>query len=118
MSDLPKQRFDSNRSEVTAGVEIALATAGDLDEVHGLELIAFPAPWRREFFESELRGSGRFNLVARRGKHVIGYVFTMWYFDEMHVNKIAVNERERRKGIADSLMTQCLIFARAHAKIG
>ena len=83
----------------------------DIDAVHRLEEEAFPAPWRREFFESELRGSGRFNLVARRGDEVIGYLFAMWFFDEMHVNKIAVRESERRQGVAIALMDKCFAFA-------
>ncbi len=95
-------------------VEIRIATPTDVDEVHALETRAFPAPWRRDFFESELRASGRFNLVARRGGALIGYLFSMWFFDEMHVNKIAVEERERRKGIAAELMDKCIRFARAN----
>jgi [ribosomal protein S18]-alanine N-acetyltransferase len=93
-------------------IEIAQVTAGDLDAIHRLEIQAFPSPWRREFFESELWGNSRMSLVARRGRKVIGYVFAMWFFDEMHVNKIAVEERERRKGIALKLMDRCLAFAR------
>jgi len=95
-------------------VEIRIATPGDVDEVHALEMRAFPAPWRRDFFESELRASGRFNLIARRGGKLIGYLFSMWFFDEMHVNKIAVAEQERRKGIAAELMDKCIRFARAN----
>lgn len=95
-------------------VEIKLATAADIDGVHRLEQIAFPAPWRREFFESELKASGRFNLVARRSGAVVAYVFAMWFFDEMHVNKIAVAESERRSGIASELMEKCFRFARAN----
>ncbi len=95
-------------------VEIAVATAEDIDGVHRLEVEAFPSPWRREFFVSELTASGRFNLVARRGGKVIGYVFAMWFFDEMHVNKIAVTRRERRRGIAAELMARCVEFARIH----
>jgi len=41
-------------------------------------------------------------------------VFAMWFFDEMHVNKIAVAERARRQGIANALMQRCLDFARAN----
>jgi len=95
-------------------IEIRIATPADVDEVHALETRAFPAPWRREFFESELRASGRFNLIARRDGVLAGYVFAMWFFDEMHVNKIAVEERERRKGIAADLMDKCIRFARAN----
>jgi len=90
--------------------EIEVAAPGDLDAIVKLEQRAFPAPWRREFFESELRGLGRHCLVARRNGKVIGYLFAMWFFDEMHVNKIAVDERERRKGIALALMHRCIAF--------
>jgi len=88
------------------------ATPADVDAVHRLEEECFPAPWRREFFVSEVSAEGRFNLVAKRGEAIIGYLFAMWLFDEMHVNKIAVIESERRKGIADALMASCFAFAR------
>ena len=93
------------------GVLIDAATEKDLEAIHHLETTAFPSPWRREFFESELRGTGRVNLVARRNGSVIGYVFAMWFLDELHVNKIAVDEAERRKGIALALMRECTEFA-------
>lgn len=95
-------------------VEIVPATQADILEIDALEQRAFPLPWRREFFESELRGSGRYALVARRGGALAGYVFAMWFFDEMHVNKIAVDERLRRQGVALALMEECLRFARAN----
>ena len=84
----------------------------DLDAVHDIEMASFPAPWRREFFESELRADWRFNVVARRDDEVVGYLFAMWLFDELHVNKIAVAEWARRQGIADELMARCFEFAR------
>jgi ribosomal-protein-alanine N-acetyltransferase len=95
-----------------SGIEIRDASWKDLDAIHRLETNSFPAPWRREFFESEMRGESRLHLVAHRGGKVIAYVFAMWFFDEMHINKIAVEESERRKGIADALMDRCLHFAR------
>jgi len=88
------------------------ATPADVDAVHRLEEECFPSPWRREFFASEVNAEGRFNLVARRGDEIVGYLFAMWLFDEMHVNKIAVAESERRQGIADALMAGCFTFAR------
>jgi len=97
-----------------ADLEISDATADDLDAIHRLEISCFPAPWRRDFFESELQGDSRLHLVARRDGSVVAYVFAMWFFDEMHVNKIAVAESERRKGIADALMDRCLEFARTN----
>jgi ribosomal-protein-alanine N-acetyltransferase len=91
------------------------AERGDLDAIHAIESDSFPAPWRREFFESELSAPGRFTLVATHGDRVVGYIFAMWIFDEMHVNKIAVIRTERRKGIAEALMDRCFDFAREHS---
>jgi [ribosomal protein S18]-alanine N-acetyltransferase len=91
------------------------AESGDLDAIHAIESDSFPAPWRREFFESELSSPGRFTLVATHGDRVVGYIFAMWIFDEMHVNKIAVTRTERRKGIAEALMDRCFDFAREHS---
>lgn len=83
----------------------------DVDAIHAIESACFPAPWRSEFFESELHADFRFNLVVKRGERLIGYLFAMWLFDELHVNKIAVIESERRKGIAELLMERCFEFA-------
>ena len=96
------------------GLEIVPATLADLDAVHRIEQSSFPAPWRREFFRAEVGADGRFNLVAKKDGRVVGYLFAMWIFDEMHVNKIAVIAEERRRGIADALMDRCVEFARAH----
>jgi len=93
-------------------IEIAAATRADVEAIHRIETESFPAPWRREFFLSELAADGRFNVVARRSGVVVGYLFAMWILDEMHVNKIAVSERKRLQGIADALMAHCFTFAR------
>ena len=90
------------------------AVRADIDAVHRIETESFPAPWRREFFISELGADGRYNLVAKLDGAVAGYLFAMWIFDEMHVNKIAVDAAMRRRGIADALMARCLAFAREH----
>ena len=93
---------------------ITVASPSDIVAIHRLETLCFPAPWRREFFESEMDAAGRFNLVAKREGRLIGYLFAMWFFDEMHINKIAVAQSERRRGIALRLMEQCLDFAAMH----
>lgn len=95
-------------------VLIQPAARGDVDAIHRIEEDSFPAPWRREFFFSELAADGRYNRVAKRDGRVVGYLFAMWIFDELHVNKIAVAPTERRRGIADKLMAQCIGFAGTH----
>lgn len=96
------------------GLQITAATDADVDAVHGIEQASFPAPWRREFFAAELLADSRFNIVAKKGGVVVGYLFGMWIFDEMHVNKIAVASGHRRQRIAETLMQRCFAFAHAH----
>ncbi len=89
------------------------ATHDDLDEVVRLESLSFPVPWRREYFVSEIDAIGRFNLVVTTATEALaGYVFSMFFLDEMHINKIAVDPSLRRQGIAALLMDECFAFAR------
>jgi len=95
-------------------LDIVPATAADVDAVHHIEQASFPAPWRREFFAAEVTAENRYNIVATRDGVVIGYLFGMWIFDEMHVNKIAVDAAHRRQGVAHALMERCFDFAAQH----
>lgn len=98
-----------------SGVVLRDAVLADVAAIAELESLCFPAPWRAEYFDSELRASHRYARVAvdARGR-VVGYVFAMYYFDEMHVNKIAVAEELRRHGVAMLLMQECITFALQH----
>jgi [ribosomal protein S18]-alanine N-acetyltransferase len=95
--------------------EVTIRAAGldDLDRIAALETESFPAPWKRHYFESELRAAGRFNRVAIDGEGaLVGYLFSMHYADELHINKIAVATQLRRRGLARLLMSDCVAFAR------
>ena len=94
-------------------VGIRDARFSDVPAVAKLESEAFPAPWRAAFFDGELRASQRYCRVAiDAADELVGYVFSMWYFDEMHINKIAVCDDARRHGIATVLMNDCIAYAR------
>lgn len=95
-------------------IDIFPATEADLDAITELEADAFSSPWRREFFAGELGAPGRYGRVARNDSGVlVGYLFAMYLFDEMHVNKIAVSQTYRRRGVARRLMDVCVEFARS-----
>lgn len=96
-------------------VVIEPATQDDVRAVHAIEEASFPVPWRLEFFVGELRAERRFNIVAKKDGEVVGYLFAMWIFEDLHVNKIAVVEPMRRQGIADLLMEHCIAFAKARS---
>lgn len=110
------RRRTSSYGKRTGGddVKIRPVSPEDLAAVAALEEQSFPSPWRREFFEGELRAPGRYGLVASADDgSLVGYLFAMCLFDEMHINKIAVAESARRKRVASSLMKQCLDYARS-----
>jgi ribosomal-protein-alanine N-acetyltransferase len=90
------------------------AHAVDLDAIAALERAAFPVPWKREYFEVEIGAAHRFNRVAigPRGD-LAGYVFCAFAAGELHVNKIATDEKHRRRGVASYLMDEVLGFAEA-----
>lgn len=96
-------------------VQIHPAKQSDLDDVTLLDAICFPNPWSRSLFEGEFEAEGRYARVGRSADgRLAGYIFAMYFLDEMHVNKLAVAEPFRRYGIATRLMDECVKFARAH----
>lgn len=90
------------------------ATESDVDAITALEAEAFPSPWKREFFTTELDAPRRYARVAKTADGaLIGYLFAMYVLDELHVNKIAVAASYRRAGIAMALMDDCVRFAKS-----
>jgi ribosomal-protein-alanine N-acetyltransferase len=102
-------------SALAESVTTRHAIRADLDAVAALEWRAFPVPWKREYFEVEIGAPYRYNRVAIGPKgELAGYVFCAFAGGELHVNKIAVDERHRRHGVASLLMDEVLAFAEAN----
>lgn len=98
-------------STLQAVMIIRPAVFEDLDEIADLESRSFPAPWKREFFETEIDAEFRLNLVARTPDgRFAGYVFCAWVLDEIHVHKIAVEPEWRRSGLGIALMNEVIAF--------
>jgi ribosomal-protein-alanine N-acetyltransferase len=85
-----------------------------IGQVMAIERDAYPRPWTAQVFHDELRearAGHRHYVVARRGRHVVGYGGAMFVggghqhtADEAHVTNIAVLARERRAGVATRLL--------------
>jgi ribosomal-protein-alanine N-acetyltransferase len=99
-------------SALRESVSLRDAHPADLDAIAALERASFPVPWKREFFESEIGASHRLNRVALGPRGDLqGYVFCAWAGGEVHVNKIAVEPRARRCGVATWLMADVFVLA-------
>ena len=81
----------------------------DLPQVIAIERRAFTTPWSLAMFVLELSKPSSICLAAvdpqagRLGK-LLGYVICSRYADVWHVMNIAVDPRERRRGIATALL--------------
>ena len=77
---------------------------GDLSDIEEIEQRAYPTPWSRSMFASELAKSSSVCLGAFDGERLIGYVINSRYVDAWHIMNVAVDPEYRRRGIATRLL--------------
>lgn len=102
-------------------VSIEPMTRRDLKQVLAIESEAYPSPWSRSVFESELRqvaDGSRHYVVARRGRELVGYA-GVWFVPDpdgpqAHVTNIVVEPSARRQGVAAQLMGELARASLAH----
>lgn len=94
-----------------AGIAIEPMRRRHLRDIMPIEQQAYPKPWSRSIFESEIdqiRNGSRHYLVARRARHIVGYA-GLWIVvdpdgDQAHITNLVVDRAHRRDGIATRLM--------------
>ena len=86
----------------------------DLDAVLAIEQASFSTPWRHEHFQHEITAPHSFPFVAEYNGIVVGYVCLMSLFEEAQILDIAVDPRQRGRGIARKLMEQAISAARGN----
>ncbi len=90
----------------------------DLDAIAAIEEVSFPVPWRRDFFDGELRETQppRYHRVLERQlaglPSLAAYLFAVLLFDEFHINKIATHPVIRGEGHGRRLMEDAIAAAR------
>jgi [ribosomal protein S18]-alanine N-acetyltransferase len=76
----------------------------DLDAIERIEQRAYPTPWSRSMFASELAKPTSICLGAFEGSELVGYIINSRYVDAWHVMNVAVDPERRRRGIASRLL--------------
>jgi ribosomal-protein-alanine N-acetyltransferase len=76
----------------------------DLDSIEVIEQLAYPTPWSRSMFASELAKPTSICLGAFDGADLVGYVINSRYVDAWHVMNVAVDPAHRRRGVATRLL--------------
>lgn len=102
-------------------IELRRLGVGDLPAIEKIERRAYPTPWSRSMFASELAKPSSICLGAvdpdARGT-LVGYLVVSRYVDAWHVMNIAVDERYRRRGIARMLLDELFALTTADALRG
>jgi [ribosomal protein S18]-alanine N-acetyltransferase len=95
----------------TTGIEIMVMQRRHLRAMMPIEQLAYPTPWSRSVFESELQqvaNGSRHYVVAGRDRELIGYA-GLWFVpdpdgDQAHVTNIVVAPSARRGRVGTRLM--------------
>jgi ribosomal-protein-alanine N-acetyltransferase len=90
----------------------------DLSAVERLEQRAYPTPWSRSMFASELAKPTSICLGAFEGDELAGYVITSRYVDAWHVMNVAVDPDLRRRGVATALLERLFELTRGDERRG
>ncbi|HEV2592057.1 MAG TPA: ribosomal protein S18-alanine N-acetyltransferase [Gaiellaceae bacterium] len=76
----------------------------DLTAIETIEVRAYPTPWSRSMFASELAKPSSICLGAFEGDQLVGYMINSRYVDAWHVMNVAVDPDRQRRGIASALI--------------
>jgi [ribosomal protein S18]-alanine N-acetyltransferase len=99
-------------------VEIRRLEAADLTAIEAIEQRAYPTPWSRSMFASELAKPTSICLGAFEGDDLLGYVINSCYVDAWHIMNVAVDPDRRRRGIATRLLERLFELTRDDERRG
>jgi len=99
-------------------VEIRVLELGDLSAIEAIEQKAYPTPWSRSMFASELAKPTSICLGAFEGRELVGYVINSRYVDAWHVMNVAVDPDHQRRGVATALLERLFVLTRDDERRG
>ena len=99
-------------------IEIRKLDLVDLSGIETIEQRAYPTPWSRSMFASELAKPTSICLGAFEGEDLIGYVINARYVDAWHVMNVAVEPEHRGRGIATALLERLFALTRDDERRG
>ena len=99
-------------------LEIRSLELADLDSIEQIEQQAYPTPWSRSMFASELAKPTSICLGAFEGSDLVGYIINSRYVDAWHVMNVAVHPEHQRRGVAKSLLERLFAVTRDDERRG
>jgi ribosomal-protein-alanine N-acetyltransferase len=99
-------------------IEIRVLELSDLTAIEAIEQKAYPTPWSRSMFASELAKPTSICLGAFEGQELVGYVINSRYVDAWHVMNVAVDPDHQRRGVATALLERLFEVTRDDERRG
>jgi ribosomal-protein-alanine N-acetyltransferase len=99
-------------------IEIRELDLSDLNAIEAIEKRAYPTPWSRSMFASELAKPTSICLGAFEGEDLVGYVINSRYVDAWHVMNVAVAPDHQRRGIATRMLEHLFDLTRDDERRG
>lgn len=99
-------------------IEIRVLELNDLNAIEVIEQKAYPTPWSRSMFASELAKPTSICLGAFEGQDLVGYVINSRYVDAWHVMNVAVAPEHQRRGVATALLERLFEVTRDDERRG
>ena len=99
-------------------IEIRILELIDLGAIEEIEQQAYPTPWSRSMFASELAKPTSICLGAFEGQDLVGYVINSRYVDAWHVMNVAVAPEHQRRGVATALLERLFELTRDDERRG
>ena len=87
-------------------IELRRLSISHLGDIEKIEQNAYPTPWSRTMFASELAKPTSICLGAFEGTRLVGYIINSRYVDAWHVMNVAVDPDYRRRGIATRMLEE------------
>jgi ribosomal-protein-alanine N-acetyltransferase len=99
-------------------IEIRILELHDLSAIEAIEQKAYPTPWSRSMFASELAKPTSICLGAFEGQDLVGYVINSRYVDAWHVMNVAVDPEHQQRGVATALLERLFEVTRNDERRG
>lgn len=87
-------------------ITVRAMQAKDTEAVAKLEEMIFSQPWSRQGFLDALNLGNTIFLVAEERERILGYIGMYFSIDEGEITNVAVNPRQRCRGIGELLIRE------------
>ncbi|MCU0822216.1 MAG: ribosomal protein S18-alanine N-acetyltransferase [Spirochaetes bacterium] len=84
------------------------ASESDINEIYNIEVKSFERPFTIENLRHEFRVKFSDFFVAEIDNRVAAYAIVWKVHDEIHLNKIAVKDENRRRGIGSAMVVHII----------